>query len=132
MERNIGTHELKHAIAALDNAAQKAGIKGLRVILCGGLAAIAYGIKNRVTLDIEAFTTHNINVFLLSPLDLIISKLRVFRDKDIQDALFLVKKFHITKTGILKASKQAVMQSPASTEIMRFKKNIKYFLILMD
>ena len=179
MERNIGTDKLKDAIEALDKAAQKTGAKNLRVILCGGLAAIAYGINERVTLDIDAeidadfgviesltryitfpaelttdisrwsmidipdgyrdrvlpfekFNTKNIKVFLLSPLDLVISKLRVFRDKDIQDALFLVKKFHINKLGILKASKQSAMQSPPSTEILRFKKNIKYFLTLMD
>lgn len=179
MERDSGSDKLKQAIIALDKAAQKTGIKGLRVILCGGLAAIAYGILERVTFDIDAeidadfgviesltraikfpaelttdisrwsmidipagyrdravpldsINTKNIKVFLLSPLDLIISKLRVFRDKDIQDALFLVIKYHIKRSDILKFSKQAGLQSPPSTEIMRFRKNIKYFLTLMD
>lgn len=177
MERGIGINKLKTVILDMDKAAQKAGIKGLQVILCGGLAAIAYGIKERTTLDIDAeidadfktierlkknikfpaelssnisrwsmidipagyreravpltiVKTKNIKVFLLSPLDLIISKLRVFRDKDIEDALFLIRKFDITKKDILKASRQAVRQSPPSTEILRFKKSLKYFLRL--
>ena len=92
---------------------------------------IPEGYSNRVV-PFKKFTTKNIKVFLLSPLDLVISKLRVFRDKDIQDALFLVKKYHIKKPGVLKASKQAALQSPPSTEIMRYNKNIKYFLTLMD
>ncbi len=54
MERKSGTDKLKDAIEALDIAAQKTGAKNLRVILCGGLAAIAYRIHERVTLDIDA------------------------------------------------------------------------------
>lgn len=178
MERSIGIDELKTAIQSIDRATQKAGVRDLRIILCGGLAAIAYGLEERVTLDIDAevdadfkiieklkknirfpaelttdisrwsmidipkgyreravplttVKTKNINVFLLSPLDLIISKLRVFRDKDIQDAFFLIKKFHIKKSDILKASRQAIAQSPPSTELLRFKKSLRYFLKLV-
>jgi hypothetical protein len=177
MERSIGTRELEKTILAVDRAAEKAGIKNLQVILCGGLAAIAYGMGERATLDIDAevkadfntieklkknikfpaelstnisrwsmidipdgyrkrailfdaVKTKNIRVFLLSPIDLIISKLRVFRDKDIEDAIFLVKKFKIKKGDILKASKQSIAQSPPSTELLRFKKSVKHFLKL--
>lgn len=177
MERSIGADKLKTIIKAIDRAAQKAGAKNLRIILCGGLAAIAYGLEERATFDIDAevdadfrvigklkknlrfpaelttdisrwsmidipegyreravpldiVKTKNINVFLLSPLDLVISKLRVFRDKDIQDALFLIKKFKIKKTGVIEASKMAIAQSPPSTELLRFKKGLKYFLKL--
>jgi hypothetical protein len=177
MERSIGINKLKSIIHALDRAAQKAGVKNVRIILCGGLAAIAYGLHERTTLDIDAemdadfkviekfkknlrfpaeLTTDisrwsmidipkgyrkravpldiikakNISVFLLSPLDLIISKLRVFRDKDIQDALFLIKEFRVRKSDILKASKQAIAQSPPSTELLRFKKSLRYFIKL--
>lgn len=177
MERSIGINKLKAVIQSIDSAACKAGVKNLRVIICGGLAAIAYGLEERSTLDIDAEVdadfkiieklkknirfpaelttnisrwsmidipagyrervvplniteTKNVNVFLLSPLDLIISKLRVFRDKDIHDAIFLVKKFNIKKSEILKASKQAIEQSPASTELLRFKKSLNHFLKL--
>lgn len=177
MERSIGTDKLKTVIRAIDRAAQKAGAKDLRIIFCGGLAAIAYGLEERSTLDIDAevdadfkiiekikknisfpaelttdisrwsmidipegyrertvplniVKTRNVNIFLLSPLDLIISKLRVFRDKDIQDAVFLVKKFNIKKSEILKASRQSIAQSPPSTELLRFKKSLQHFIKL--
>lgn len=48
MERSFGTFELKKIIQAIDKAALKAGVKSLRIILCGGLAAIAYGMEERV------------------------------------------------------------------------------------
>ncbi|RJQ41084.1 MAG: hypothetical protein C4550_02430 [Nitrospiraceae bacterium] len=177
MERSIGTDKLKPVIQAIDRAAHKAGVKNLRIILCGGLAAIAYGLEERSTLDIDAevdadfkiieklknnirfpseltadisrwsmidipegyrgravpfnlVQTKSIKIFLLSPLDLIISKLRVFRDKDIADAVFLIKKFNIKKSEILKASKQSIAQSPPSTELLRFKKSLAHFIKL--
>ncbi len=177
MERSIRTDKLKLIVQTIDRAAKKAGVKDLRVILCGGLALIAYGMEERATIDIDAeidadirtierlkknipfpaelssdisrwsmidipegyrdrivplesVKTENIKVFLLSPLDLIISKLRVFRDKDIKDAIFLVRKFGIKRSDILKASKQAMAQSPPSTELLRFKKSLQYFLKL--
>lgn len=177
MERGIGADKLKAVIRNLDDAAKRAGIKKLKVIICGGLAVIAYGMTNRQTLDIDAevdsdfrvierlkknlklpaelttdisrwsmvdippgyrertvrldiVKTKNIKVFLLSPIDLIISKLRVFRDKDIEDAIYLVKKFKIKKSEIIRASNQAVKTSPPSTELLRFKKTIQHFIKL--
>jgi len=177
VERNTRINSLKSVIRALDTAAGKAGVKHLKVIICGGLAAIAYGMKDRETLDIDAevnvtfdvieklkksikipaeltsdisrwsmidipkgyrkravpynlVETKHINVFLLAPLDLIISKLRVFRDKDIEDALFLIKKFKISKNDVLRASERAIKTSPASTELLRFKKTIEHFIKL--
>ena len=62
MERDIGSDKLKRAILALDKAADKTRIKGLRVILCGGLAVIAYGIHKRVTFDIDAEIDANSSV----------------------------------------------------------------------
>jgi len=175
MERSSRTGSLKSIIRALDSAAGKAGVNGLSIIICGGLAAIAYGMPERATLDIDAeidagfevikklkkglkfpaelsadisrwsmidipggyrkravpyndVKTKHIQVFLLSPMDLIISKLRVFRDKDIDDAVFLIKKFRINKSDIQKAAKDAIKTSPPSTEILRFKKMVAYFI----
>ncbi|MBI5181676.1 MAG: hypothetical protein HZA06_02060 [Nitrospirae bacterium] len=177
MERGIGADKLKAVIRSLDTAARKAGIKKLKVIVCGGLAVIAYGMTDRQTLDIDAevdadfrvieklkknlklpaelttdisrwsmvdippgyreravplniVETKNIEVFFLSPIDLIISKLRVFRDKDIEDAVFLVRKFKIKKGDILRASRQAIEASPPSTELLRFKKTLQHFIKL--
>lgn len=177
MERSSRIGSLKSVILSLDAAAGKAGINGLKVIICGGLAMIAYGMPERTTLDIDAeinadfevirklrkglkfpaelsadisrwsmidipsgyrdravpynsVPTKNIDVFILSPADLIISKLRVFRDKDIEDAVFLVNKAGIKKEEILKSAEDVVHTSPASTEILRFKKMVDHFLRL--
>lgn len=177
MERSIGIDSLKSVIRAIDTAAGKSGVNNLKVIICGGLAVMAYGMTERATLDIDAevdadfkiieklkkniklpaeltsdisrwslidipkgyrkraiplniVKTKYIKVFVLSPLDLIISKLRVFRDRDIEDAAFLVKRFKIKKADILKASRQAIKSSPPSTELLRFKKTIEHFLKL--
>lgn len=178
MERSIGSEQLKFVLQSLDQAAKKAGLKKPKIILCDGLAAIAYGLEERATFDIDAeidtdiktierikknlpypaefssdisrwemidipegyrdravplenVKTEKIKVFLLSPLDLIISKLRVFRDKDIQDAIFLVKKFEIKKSELRKVSEQAIQQSPPSTEILRFRRSLQHFLKLV-
>ena len=175
MERSDRMDSLKFVIQALDAVAGKAGVKGVRIIICGGLAVIAYGMTERATLDIdaevdcdievikrlknavkfpaelsadisrwsmidipegyreravryEAVKTKNIRVLILSPLDLIISKLRVFRDKDIDDAIYLAKKFGINKTDLLKAAEKAIKTSPPSTEILRFKKMVNHFI----
>ncbi len=177
MERGIGADRLKAVIRKLDTAAKKVGIKKLKVIICGGLAVIAYGKADRATLDIDAevdadfnvieklkrnlkfpaelttdisrwsmvdippgyrdrvihldiVKTKHIDVFLLAPIDLIISKLRVFRDTDFEDAIFLVKKFKIKKSGIIRASKEAIASSPPSTELLRFKKTVQHFIKL--
>lgn len=175
MERGIGADKLKAVIRSLDTAAKKAGIKKLKVIVCGGLAVIAYGMTDRQTFDIDAeveadfrvieklkkhlklpaelttdisrwsmvdippgykeravhldiVETKNIEISFLSPIDLIMSKLRVFRDKDIEDAVFLVRKFKVKKSNILRASRQAIETSPPSTELLRFKKPLQHFI----
>lgn len=67
-----------------------------------------------------------VEILLLSPLDLIISKLRIFRDNDIEDINYLVKKFKISYPEIKREAKAAIQASPRSTEVLFFKKNLKY------
>ena len=49
MERSDRIDSLKFVIHSLDAAAGKAGVKDVRIIICGGLAAIAYGMPERAT-----------------------------------------------------------------------------------
>lgn len=67
-----------------------------------------------------------IKILLLSPIDLIISKLRVMRDQDIEDIEYLSKKFNFPFGRIKKAAKAAISISPQSTELLFFKKNLEY------
>lgn len=68
----------------------------------------------------------SVELCLLSPIDLIVSKLRIFRDIDIEDILFLAKKFNITFNEIKKEADLAISISPRSTELLFFKKNLQY------
>ncbi len=147
-----------------------------KVILAGGLAMIAYGMKGRDTYDLDGeVSVHDIRVIekvskklkqegivaelsdnisrwsmidippdyrkrtrpykkikgvefhLLSPLDLIISKLRVFREIDIEDSKYLMKKFHITMNELKQEAERAISISPSSTELSIFRKNLGHF-----
>lgn len=68
----------------------------------------------------------SVELCLLSPVDLIVSKLRIFRDIDIEDILFLTNKFNITFDEIKKEADLAISISPKSTELLFFKKNLQY------
>lgn len=68
-----------------------------------------------------------VNFYLLSPVDLILSKLRVFREIDLEDAIYLMKRFNIGIDEIKRKAEIAISISPKSTEILAFKKNLKYF-----
>jgi len=63
----------------------------------------------------------------LSPVDLIISKLRSFRDVDINDSKYLVNKFNISIEEIRRAAEKAIETSPRSTDLFWFRKDIDLF-----
>lgn len=69
----------------------------------------------------------DVEFHLLSPVDLIISKLRSFRDVDISDSKYLVNKFNISIEEIRIAAEKAIETSPRSTDLFWFKKNIDIF-----
>jgi hypothetical protein len=69
----------------------------------------------------------DVEFYVLSPIDLIISKLRAFRECDIEDSKYLVKKFNISFDEIKMAAEKAVDTSPMSLERGNFKKNLAYF-----
>lgn len=69
-----------------------------------------------------------INLYILSPLDLTMSKLRVMREKDIQDALFLIRRFKITRLQIRRTMNQMIRRSIPSTDLFFFKRFMDGFL----
>jgi hypothetical protein len=69
-----------------------------------------------------------ITVRVLSPLDLTMSKLRVMREHDIQDALYLIRHFKITRLQILRAMNRMIRASIPSTDLFFFKKFMEGFL----
>ncbi|HCJ67759.1 MAG TPA: hypothetical protein DHV62_10725 [Elusimicrobia bacterium] len=69
-----------------------------------------------------------LTVKVLSPIDIIISKLGRFTEQDIKDALFVTRKFRIKPQDIQNAADKAIANSPRDTVLFLFKKNIKIFL----
>lgn len=69
---------------------------------------------------------------VLSPRDMIIAKLRRFSEIDLEDAIFLARKFKLTPESIDKSAEQAIRNSPKDTAIFLFKKNLKIFLKKLD
>lgn len=145
----------------------------LQVILLGGLALQYYGMKDRVTVDIDAeikgdiegvfnflksknipadigenisgwsvvamppyyeeraievYRDDFLKVNVLHPLDFIIAKLRRFTEEDIEDAIFVVRKYNITVGEIEKLAEEAIKNSPRDTALFIFRKNLEIFI----
>lgn len=87
--------------------------------------AMPPGYRDRtVTLYEDA----HLEVKALSPLDLIIAKLRRFTEEDIQDALFVAGKYHIRAEAIERAADEAIQSSAKDTALFLFKKNVQLFV----
>ncbi len=79
----------------------------------------------------RAITIHQddlLAVKVLHPLDFVIAKLRRFTDEDIEDALYVVKKYTLKVNDINEAANNAINNTPVDTAIFIFKKNVNYFL----
>ena len=74
------------------------------------------------------FRNEKIVVNVMAPLDLIISKLRRFSEEDIEDSIYLVNKFSISKNEILKHARRAIKESPKDTTVFAFRKNVGLFI----
>lgn len=70
----------------------------------------------------------HLEVKALSPLDLIIAKLRRFTEEDIQDALFVAGKHSIRAEEIERAADSAIQFSAKDTALFLFRRNVQLFL----
>ncbi|MFQ5900060.1 MAG: DUF6036 family nucleotidyltransferase [Thermodesulfobacteriota bacterium] len=69
-----------------------------------------------------------LTVKVLHPSDFIIAKLRRFTDEDLEDAVFVAKKFDLSQKDVKESANSAVENSPADTAIFIFRKNVELFL----
>ncbi|TAJ98474.1 MAG: hypothetical protein EPO39_18180 [Candidatus Manganitrophaceae bacterium] len=87
--------------------------------------AMPSGYRDRaVTLYQDAY----LEVKALSPLDLIIAKLRRFTEEDIHDALFVVGKYGIRSDEIVRAAEEAIQNSAKDTALFLFRRNVELFV----
>ena len=69
-----------------------------------------------------------LRVKVLHPVDFIISKLRRFTDEDIEDALFVAKKFNVKAKQLVKVKNEVLARSPKDAVLFRFNKNADFFI----
>lgn len=89
------------------------------------VVAMPPGYRERA---IDIYNDKHLLVKVLHPLDFIIAKLRRFTDEDIEDALFVAKKFNISANEIKDNAEKAIENSPKDTALWIFRKNVEIFL----
>lgn len=77
---------------------------------------------------IEIYRDDFLVISVLHPLDFIISKLRRFTEEDIEDALFVARKFNVQAEEIKKSAEEAILHSAKDTSLFIFRKNIDIFI----
>jgi hypothetical protein len=64
---------------------------------------------------------------LLHPVDFVIAKLRRGTEIDIEDAIYVARRFGITPQAVQDAAEAAVSASPRDTVIFLFRKTVEVF-----
>ena len=83
------------------------------------------GYRERV---VGVYRDELLQVNVLHPLDFVIAKLRRFTEEDIEDALFVVKKYNIRGEEIETLAETAIQNSPKDTALFVFRRNIDVFV----
>lgn len=70
-------------------------------------------------------------VKVLHPLDFIIAKLRRFTEEDIEDALFVARKYNLEAREIESLAEETIANSPKDTALFVFRKNVDIFISML-
>jgi hypothetical protein len=89
------------------------------------VVAMPPGYRDRAA---TIYQNPRIRVAVLSRLDFIISKLRRFTEEDIDDALFIVKRFSVLPYEIERSANEAICHSVKDTALFLFQSNVRLFL----
>ncbi len=89
------------------------------------VVAMPPGYRDRTT---TLFQSEYLQIGVLDPCDFVVSKLRRFTETDIEDALFIVKKFGLRPEQIARSAEAAIAHSIKDTGLFLFKKNVDLFL----
>lgn len=77
---------------------------------------------------IKIYSDDKLIVKVLNPVDFIVAKLRRFTEVDLNDALFVAKRFNVKPEDISSAVEDAIKNSPKDTSIFTFKKYLTVFI----
>lgn len=89
------------------------------------VVAMPPGYRERV---IEIYRDEFLQVNVLHPLDFVIAKLRRFTEVDIEDALFVTRKYSLRIEEIEMMAEEAIRNSPKDTALFVFRRNISIFI----
>jgi hypothetical protein len=73
-----------------------------------------------------------LTIKVLAPVDFVIAKLRRFTETDIEDALFVVKKFALAPQDVERSADQAIQHSMKDTALFMFEGNVRLFIERMN
>jgi len=88
------------------------------------VVAMPPGYRDRAT---DLVHESKLRVRLLDPVDFVIAKLRRGTDLDLDDATFVVKRFHLTSHQVRTAADAALAASPQDTALFLFRKTVDLF-----
>lgn len=78
------------------------------------------------------YKNDSLAVKVLHPLDFVIAKLRRATEEDLSDALFVVRRFGLEPSDILKTAEEIIMNSPKDTALFLFRKSVRLFLSMLE
>lgn len=88
------------------------------------VVAMPPGYRDRAT---DLVSHPKLRIRLLEPVDFVIAKLRRGIELDLDDALYVVRRFRISRDAIEQAAAAAVAASPQDTALFLFRKTVELF-----
>ena len=88
------------------------------------IVAMPPGYRDRAT---DILSRPNLRIRLLAPVDFVIAKLRRGIELDLNDALYVVRRFQIPRLDIEQAATAAIAASPQDTALFLFQKTVELF-----
>ncbi len=88
------------------------------------VVAMPPGYRDRAT---DLVSHSKLRIRLLEPVDFVIAKLRRGIELDLDDALYVVRRFRISRDAIEQAAAAAVAASPQDTALFLFRKTVELF-----
>ena len=88
------------------------------------IVAMPPGYRDRAT---DLLSRPNLRIRLLAPVDYVIAKLRRGIELDLDDALYVVRRFQICRSDIEEAANAALAASPQDTALFLFQKTVELF-----
>ncbi len=88
------------------------------------VVAMPPGYRDRASVFLEE---PGLRIRLLSPTDFIIAKLRRGTELDLEDALYVARRFGVTTAAVQNAAEAAIGASPKDTTLFAFRKIVQLF-----